>query len=177
MASPTDSEQVGRRGAILEAALVAGREALRRQVLRHSPDESSAEEALQEASIDFLGSYDGPAGVDAVRWLQVAVKRRAWELGRKHRAHLRRVVPRRPEQPELDPPDAAAGPLERMVRAAVVAEFIQTLELLKPDERAGLLLSAIGLTYREIGERQGWTMTKVNRCVNEGRAALRRLVG
>jgi DNA-directed RNA polymerase specialized sigma24 family protein len=33
---------------------------------------------------------------------------------------------------------------------------------------------ALGYSYREIAERQGWTYTKVNRCVAEGRAALRR---
>ena len=40
---------------------------------------------------------------------------------------------------------------------------------LKPDERTALLLKAKGLSYREIGERQGWTYTKVNRAITEGR--------
>jgi hypothetical protein len=44
---------------------------------------------------------------------------------------------------------------------------------LKPDQRMALLLAAAGYSYREIGQRRGWTYTKVNRCVNEGRAALR----
>jgi hypothetical protein len=40
---------------------------------------------------------------------------------------------------------------------------------LKPDERTALLLKAEGYSYREISERQGWTYTKVNRAISEGR--------
>jgi hypothetical protein len=39
----------------------------------------------------------------------------------------------------------------------------------------GDVLRAAGYSYREIGERQGWTYIKVNRCIAEGRAALRQL--
>jgi DNA-directed RNA polymerase specialized sigma24 family protein len=45
---------------------------------------------------------------------------------------------------------------------------------LKPDERTALGLLAAGFSYKEIGRRRGWTYTKVNRCIAEGRAALRR---
>jgi DNA-directed RNA polymerase specialized sigma24 family protein len=41
----------------------------------------------------------------------------------------------------------------------------------QPDQRTTLLLRAAGFSYREIGERRGWTYTKVNRCVN-GAAAI-----
>jgi DNA-directed RNA polymerase specialized sigma24 family protein len=34
-------------------------------------------------------------------------------------------------------------------------------------------MRAAGLSYTEIGELRGWTYTKVNRCLSEGRAALR----
>jgi len=40
---------------------------------------------------------------------------------------------------------------------------------LKPDEARALMLKAEGLTYHEIGERCGWTYTKVNRAITEGR--------
>jgi DNA-directed RNA polymerase specialized sigma24 family protein len=32
-----------------------------------------------------------------------------------------------------------------------------------------------GYSYREIGEITGWTHTKINRCIAEGRARLRQL--
>jgi RNA polymerase sigma factor (sigma-70 family) len=175
MASQTEREQAGRRGAILEQALAEARGALRHQARRHSPGEPEAEEALQEASIDFLRSYDGPAGVDAVRWLQIAVKRRAWELGKKQRSQLARLARKRHEGTERELV-AAADPGERVQRAEAVAQFFAALAQLKPDERTALMLLGLGCSYREICERQGWTYTKVNRCLAEGRAVLRRLV-
>ena len=42
----------------------------------------------------------------------------------------------------------------------------------KPDQRTAMILQAAGFSHREIGRRRGWTYTKVNRSVNEGRAAL-----
>jgi DNA-directed RNA polymerase specialized sigma24 family protein len=50
---------------------------------------------------------------------------------------------------------------------------MQRLRSLKADQRTALVLQAAGYSYREIGERRGWTYTKVNRCVTEGRRALR----
>jgi hypothetical protein len=53
---------------------------------------------------------------------------------------------------------------ERVTRSA------EALRRLKPDEAKALMLKAQGLSYREIGESLGWTYTKVNRCITEGRA-------
>jgi hypothetical protein len=47
---------------------------------------------------------------------------------------------------------------------------------LKPDERKAIALFAYGLSYEEIGEREGWTHTKVNRFLSEGRQRLRELL-
>ena len=46
---------------------------------------------------------------------------------------------------------------------------------LKRDEARALMLKAEGLSYNEIGERLGWTYTKVNRCITEGRRRFMRL--
>jgi RNA polymerase sigma factor (sigma-70 family) len=174
MASQTEREQAGRRGAILEQALTEARAALRRQARRHSPGELEAEEALQEASLDFLRGYDGPAGVDAVCWLQIAVKHRAWQLGRRQRASASRAAPVWRDGPKRELAATSADPVEWAERAEAVAQFFAALAQLKPDQRTALLLFGLGCSYREIGERQGWTHTKVNRCISEGRAALRR---
>ena len=48
------------------------------------------------------------------------------------------------------------------------------LAKLKPQERQALGLFALGYSYGEICDLTGWTHTKVNRCLAEGRAALRR---
>ena len=59
---------------------------------------------------------------------------------------------------------------ERRERTALTARALATL---KPAERRALALLAAGLSYAEIGELCGWSYTKVNRCLAEGRAALR----
>jgi DNA-directed RNA polymerase specialized sigma24 family protein len=41
-----------------------------------------------------------------------------------------------------------------------------------PHTALGML--AADLSYAEIDARRGWTYTKVNRCIAEGRAALRK---
>ncbi len=48
------------------------------------------------------------------------------------------------------------------------------LAALKRDERRALSLLALGYSYSEICELTEWSYTKVNRCLAEGRAALRR---
>jgi DNA-directed RNA polymerase specialized sigma24 family protein len=45
---------------------------------------------------------------------------------------------------------------------------------LKPDQQRALSLFALGHSYREITDITGWTYTKVNRSITEGRAQLRR---
>jgi hypothetical protein len=47
----------------------------------------------------------------------------------------------------------------------------QALARLKPQEVRCLLLRAEGYSYREICAETGWTYTKVNRCLTEGRRA------
>jgi hypothetical protein len=46
--------------------------------------------------------------------------------------------------------------------------------LLKPQEARALRLRAEGYSYREICQITAWSYTKVNRCLTEGRRALRR---
>ncbi len=175
MAGQAEHEQARRRAAILEQALAEGRAALRCQARRHSSGEVEAEEALQEASVDFLRAYDGPAGVDAVRWLQVAVKHRAWGLSGSRRTRLARTAREWPDGSERELVASGADPGERLERTEAVERFFSALAQLKADERTALLLFGLGCSYREICERQGWTYTKVNRCIAEGRAALRAL--
>jgi hypothetical protein len=62
---------------------------------------------------------------------------------------------------------------ERFERLRVGAEALANL---KPQEIRCLLMRAEGLTYREICAATGWTYTKVNRCITEGRRAFLRRV-
>lgn len=73
-------------------------------------------------------------------------------------------------RPATEPP----GPEELAERRERVAEARRALDRLKADERRAIVLQAEGYSYAEICERCGWTYTKVNRCLAEGRAQLRR---
>jgi DNA-directed RNA polymerase specialized sigma24 family protein len=86
-------------------------------------------------------------------------------------------VPRGNGEPPADLSDAfadpEADPFERAAEAELSAERRAALGRLKPDERTALLLLGLGCSYAEICAQRGRTKTKVNRCLSEGRAALR----
>src|SRR4051794_32163614 len=70
--------------------------------------------------------------------------------------------------------DALVANVERSVDEQVasserVRRSAEALGALKPDEAKALIMKAHGLSYEEIGERNGWTYTKVNRAITEGR--------
>lgn len=179
---PNGKESSERRARILAETLAAGREALRRQAARNARCAADAEEALQEACVEFLRYYDGEPGEHALRYLMLAVKQRAWALAHRSAHEFAEGI-------ELTTTDALGrgrtliavpcerpGPAERVARDEDVARCLAALAALKPDERRALLLAGLGYSYHEIGAIQGWTYTKVNRCITEGRAALRALV-
>jgi DNA-directed RNA polymerase specialized sigma24 family protein len=68
-------------------------------------------------------------------------------------------------------PSDRLQPPERAERSERVARSMEALAALKPQERTALLLKAQGYSYAEIMRRCGWTYTKVNRCMAEGRKA------
>src|SRR5262245_18720022 len=61
------------------------------------------------------------------------------------------------------------GPNERVARRERVTRSREALRALKPQEVRALTLKAQGYSYAEIGEITGWTYTKINRCMAEGR--------
>jgi len=78
-----------------------------------------------------------------------------------------------PEEEGFIAPDDRPGPAELIERHEEHEATVGALERLKPDERTALLMFGLGCSYAEIGELRGWTRTKVNRCLAEGREALR----
>jgi RNA polymerase sigma factor (sigma-70 family) len=67
------------------------------------------------------------------------------------------------------------GPAELAERHERVAAARRALSTLKSNQRLALVLQASGYSYEEICAACGWTYTKVNRCLAEGRDALRQL--
>ena len=140
-------------------------EALRRIARRFSANPDDAEDAVQRGLEIYLRRLGRVDPATEVGWLKVVVKHEALAL--------RRAAAEAPAGEPLDP-DAEAAPDQRSLddllagreRAGRVAEALRRI---KPDEARALLLKADGLSYREIGERMGWSYTKVNRCLTEGR--------
>ena len=142
---------------------------------RNAANEADAEEALQKAFAAFIAHFDPQRGAPPLAWLTLTLKRQCWRLRRE--AHLERRSGQEVERGGEEVGAAvesipSAGPdlEDRMVEHD---EDRRRLARLKAEEQAALCLQAAGYSYREIGERRGWTYTKVNRCISEGRAALR----
>lgn len=72
---------------------------------------------------------------------------------------------------------AIADPSERALGHERLRHTAEALQRLKPQEVTALVLRAEGLSYAEICRRTGWTYTKTNRCVTEGRRALLQRLG
>jgi RNA polymerase sigma factor (sigma-70 family) len=132
---------------------------------RWSASTDDAEDALQRAMEIYLRRLDSLDPATELAWLKVVVRNEALAIRRA-----------RAQGEELTDRVAAsgAGVDERAERDERMARSLEALARLKPDERTALLLKAEGFSYREIGERLGWTYTKVNRAITEGR---RRFLG
>ncbi len=165
-----------RRGEILGELLDAERRALLRQARSHTQRPQDAEDALSEACVQFLRFYDGPAGRDALRWMLLVIKRCAWEISRGGRSRLAIVAGgRRDVAPFVR--EERRGPAELVERLEETGQVAELIEALKPAERQALILLGLGYSYKEIARMRGWSRRKVDRCVYEGRAALRRQMG
>ncbi len=136
---------------------------------RNSACGEDAEEALQDAFILFIDHFDPDVEAPPLAWLTLTLKRRCWALYRHQR--LRAATRREGGAEGLRDPRRLPEEVAEATNA--LARVRDQLAALKPAERRALGLLALGYSYREIGELSGWTYTKVNRCIAEGRAALR----
>lgn len=134
---------------------------------RYSAGPHDAEDAYQRAAEIVLARRPTGTEEELCRWVRTTVKHEALAIRRQQRrtapAGDAAVVAAR----EPPGPDAS----ERVERAERVRLGVQALSLLKPQELRCLVLRARGFSYREICEQTGFSYTKVNRCVTEGRRA------
>jgi RNA polymerase sigma factor (sigma-70 family) len=168
-----ESEAIIRRN---QAVGLLGRSttALRRTARRFSLCADDAEDAFQRALVILLTKAPELPGEQATAWMHVVTRREALAV-RRERERL--LGARRPgaSEDEGAPHELLAcerpGPAERAERRERVAISAAALARLKPQERRALVLKAEGYSYAEIMEITGWTYTKVNRCMAEGRKA------
>ena len=144
----------------------------RRTARRYSICAEDAEDAYQR-SLEILLTKAPPLEGDAiVRWMQVVTKREALAVRRQRERLLSGTRPSDPDD-DRDPLDSiaseSAGPNEQAASRERVTRSREALRALKPQELRALTLKAQGYSYAEIGELTGWTYTKINRCMAEGR--------
>jgi RNA polymerase sigma factor (sigma-70 family) len=176
MARLTAEEAAGRKRAAVELIARDG-DQLRRTALRFSLCVEDAEDAYQRAIEIVLLKAPSERPRELGRWTQTVVKHEALAI----RANRERLLGRATDEPEApDPlaliPEPTDGPDLRVERRERIARSREALQALKPAELRALTLLAAGYSYAEIGEVTGWTRTKINRSLAEGRERFRRIV-
>jgi RNA polymerase sigma factor (sigma-70 family) len=163
-------ERAGRadreRGEELVLRLVGSQaDSLLRVARRYSLCADDAHDAYQRA-LEILMHHAARLDPErAAGWLHTVVKHEALAINRSRR----RIVGS--AEPDLDALEArtSASPEERVMAADRVARSAEALHGLKPQEVRALWLKALGHSYEQICEATGWSYTKVNRCLAEGR--------
>lgn len=139
---------------------------------RYTLSREDAEDAYQRALEILLTKAPAVGEEELVRWTKTVIKHEAFAIWRSRE----RAVPAPHAEPlaasPAPPPDDHVQSYERLRLGA------EALRRLKPQEIRCLLLRAEGHSYRQICELTGWTYTKVNRCLTEGRRSfLQRVEG
>jgi RNA polymerase sigma factor (sigma-70 family) len=134
---------------------------------RHSLCADDAQDAYQRTMEIFVRRAATLDPERAYRWVHTVCKHEAMAV----RAQRQQLVSA--EEPDLDREEArhVPSPEEQMVSFDRLRRSAEALQRLKPQELRALWLKAEGFSYAEICEQTGWTHTKVNRCITEGRRA------
>lgn len=155
-------------------------ELLRRTARRYSICADDADDALQRALEILLLKAPTTDPRELIRWTQTVVKHEALALRRERERVLSGPAAGRPEPDREDwvalLPSNAVGPAERAERQETIARSREALQTLKPAELRALTLLAEGYSYKEIGEITGFSQTKINRSLAEGRERFRKLI-
>jgi DNA-directed RNA polymerase specialized sigma24 family protein len=123
-------------------------------------------DAYQRALEIYVRRIDAVDAATEISWLRVVVKHEALAI-RRLRAES---VPA--AEPDLDAhaPDTQRPVDELLAARERVSRGAEALRRLKPDEAKALMLKAEGHSYKEISDALGWSYTKTNRAITEGRA-------
>jgi RNA polymerase sigma factor (sigma-70 family) len=142
-------------------------DSLLRTARRHSLCADDAHDAYQRTMEIFVRRAATLDPEGAYKWVHTVCKHEAMAV----RAQRQQLVCA--EEPDLDREEARhlPSPEERTVSFDRLRRSAEALQRLKPQELRALWLKAEGFSYAEICEQTGWTHTKVNRCITEGRRA------
>jgi RNA polymerase sigma factor (sigma-70 family) len=151
--------------ALVIGLIGAHAESLLRVARRHSLCADDAQDAYQRG-LEILLRHARRLDPDrAAGWLHTVVKHEAMAVRRSRQRLL--------GGGELDAEAlecrTTPSPDERVASFEHVARSAEALQRLKPQEVRAMWLKAAGNSYQQICETTGWTYTKVNRCLAEGR--------
>jgi RNA polymerase sigma factor (sigma-70 family) len=153
---------------------------LRRTARRYSLCTDDAEDAYQRALEILLKKAPSEDQHDLIRWMQTVTKHEALAVRRRRERMLSGPAPGRQAEEEQDwvqlIPSERAGPADLAERRERIARSREALRALKPQELRALTLLAEGYSYAEIGRITGFSYTKINRCLAEGRQRFRQIV-
>jgi RNA polymerase sigma factor (sigma-70 family) len=134
---------------------------------RYAATPEDAEDAYQRGLEILLTKAPTTDEDELVPWLKTVVKHEAFALRRQRERHS----PVTDDGHLGERPTPAAITTDQAERFEQLSQGAEALGDLKPQEIRALVLRAEGYTYREICDITGWTYTKVNRCLTEGRRA------
>jgi len=165
-----------RKRAAVELIAVHGA-ALKQTARRYSLCADDAEDAYQRGLEILLAKAPSDRVRDLFGWSKTVVKHEALAIRRSRERLLGPPLPERDgEDWTASIPANGLGPAEQLERRELTLRSREALRTLKPAERRALTLLAEGYSYAEIGELTGFSRTKVNRCLAEGRERFRRVV-
>jgi RNA polymerase sigma factor (sigma-70 family) len=174
----TQSDAARKRAAIEMIAEHEG--TLKRTARRYSLDAEDAEDAYQRALEIVLTKAPTTDPRELIRWTQTVTKHEALALRQSRERLLGYGGPKAPSGTGSDLvaliPAASDSPEEQVERREAIARSREALQALKPAELRALSLLAEGYSYAEIGELTGFSQTKINRVLAEGRDRFRSLV-
>jgi RNA polymerase sigma factor (sigma-70 family) len=157
-----------RRGAaedLILRTIAAHADSLLRTARRHSMCPDDAHDAYQRSIEIFMAHAERLDPARAAGWLHVVVKREAQAI----REARQKLLVASEMDVVAQAPDHRPTPEELALSFDVISRSAEALRRLRPDELRAVWLRAQGHSYSEIGAMTGWTYTKVNRCLTEGR--------
>jgi RNA polymerase sigma factor (sigma-70 family) len=135
---------------------------------RYAANLDDADDAYQRGLEILLRKAPSTSEEDLVPWLKTVVKHEAFAL----RRHRERHAPVTDDGELAERGTRADATHDQACRYELLRQGAEAMRQLKPQEVRALWLRAEGYSYAEICRTTGWTYTKVNRCLTEGRRAL-----
>jgi RNA polymerase sigma factor (sigma-70 family) len=140
---------------------------------RYAATLDDADDAYQRGLEILLTKAPSTQEQDLVPWLKTVVKHEAFALRRQRDRHS----PVTDDGELRDRPSPVSITHDQAALYERLRQGAEALRHLKPQEVRALQLKAEGYRYQEICEITGWSYTKVNRCLTEGRRALAAALG